>query len=74
MNRRLRVRINIPVLIQHLSRDEKRAVPMDEVTQWLEDAGFIELGDAWMVDEADLGHLDPSEVISVEPVDDTAGD
>jgi hypothetical protein len=72
MNRRLRVRINMPVVIQHLSREEQRAVSTDEVRQWLEDAGFARLNDDWEVDEADLGHLDPSEVISVEPIDDDA--
>jgi hypothetical protein len=72
MNRRLRVRINMPVVIQHLSREEQRAVSTDEVRQWLEDAGFARLNDDWEVDEANLGHLDPSEVISVEPIDDDA--
>lgn len=70
MNRRLRVRINMPAVIQHLSREERRAVSADEVRQWLEDAGFTRHNDDWEVEEANLGHLDPSEVVSVEPIDD----
>ena len=72
MKRRLRVKLNIPELIAHLTREEKRPVREDDVIQWLKDAGFTAAGDAWIVAEADLGHLDPSEVISVEPLPDDA--
>jgi hypothetical protein len=72
MKRRLRVKLNVPVLIAHLTREEQRPVREDEVVRWLRDAGFTASGDAWIVAEADLGHLDPSEVISVEPLDDEA--
>ena len=70
MNRRLRVRLNLPRLTEHLSREEKRALSVEEVNQWLEDAGFVKTNGGWEVDEPNLGHLDPSEVISVEPVPD----
>ncbi len=41
----------------------------DELRQWLTDAGFIrEPDDAWVVNEPDLGHLDPTEVVSIEDV------
>src|SRR5687768_9283239 len=71
MKRRVRVRVNMPALIEHLSREEKREVREGEAVRWLQDVGFAASGDAWVAArESDLGHLDPSEVISVEPVDD----
>jgi hypothetical protein len=39
------------------------------VRQWLADAGFESAGgDEFLVDEANLGHLDPSEVAAIVPV------
>ena len=70
MSRRLRVRLNMPRLIEHLSREEQRAVSVEDVNQWLTDAGFVKTNGGWEVDEPNLGHLDPSEVISVEAVED----
>jgi hypothetical protein len=72
MNRRLRVKLNMPALIAHLTREEQRAVSESDVVRWLKDAGFTASGDVWIVAEADLGHLDPSEVISVEALGDDA--
>jgi hypothetical protein len=67
MANRLRIRLNWPRLLSNLSKEEGRAVTPDEVRQWLVDAGFThDHGDWWLVDEPDLGHLDPSEVTSVE--------
>ena len=37
-----------------------------EVLDWLRDAGFKQQGDEWLIPEADLGQLDPSEVTSSE--------
>lgn len=65
---RLRIRLNWPRLRENLSREEARAVDDEAVRRWLTDAGFTrDPGtNAWLVDEPDLGHLGPSEVISVE--------
>jgi hypothetical protein len=72
MNRRVRVKINMTALVRHLSREEKREVPEDDVVRWLKAAGFTAAGDVWIVAEADLGHLDPSEVVAIEPLDDAS--
>jgi hypothetical protein len=45
-------------------------VSEEEVRQWLRDAGFRPYGDRWIVDERDLGHLDPAEVRSLEDAPD----
>jgi hypothetical protein len=74
MTRRLRVKVNMSALTKHLSREEGRAVPEAEVIQWLTDANFTLAGDAWIVAEPDLGHLDPSEVTWIEPLSDQADD
>ena len=70
MSHRVRVKLDLPVLISHLSREEGRDVPAAEVLQWLEDAGFSRDGDYWFVSEADLGQVDPTEVLEAEPLDD----
>jgi hypothetical protein len=66
MPKRLVVEIDIAVLTAHLSKEEGRPVPEDEVRQWLSDAGFTPDGNRWIVNEADLGQLDPSEVLSLD--------
>jgi hypothetical protein len=53
-----------------MSREEGQPVTADDVNQWLRDAGFVQSNDYWIVAEVELGHLDPSEVISVEPIND----
>ena len=64
---RLRVRLDIPRLTENFSREEKRIMPNAEIAQWLSEAGFVrESEDTWIVNEADLGQLDPSEVLHVE--------
>ncbi|HEY7091389.1 MAG TPA: hypothetical protein VH518_25050 [Tepidisphaeraceae bacterium] len=68
-DRRIRVKINVPVLISHLAREEGKAVTQDQALKWLVDAGFARDGEYWEVREADLGQLDPSEVLDVKPVD-----
>ena len=68
----VRLKVNMPVLIENLSREERGAVRENDVVRWLKDAGFTASGDAWLVAEANLGHLDPSEVISAEPISDDA--
>lgn len=69
MGKQLRIRINWPRLLENMSKQEGRAMTRVEVEQWLTDAGFVhERDDFWLVSEPDLGHLDPSEVISAEDV------
>jgi hypothetical protein len=66
------VHIDMELLRSHLSREEGRNVPKEEVEDWLTNAGFTRIDDRWTVREADLGQLDPSEVTSAEIVDDTS--
>jgi hypothetical protein len=68
MSDRIEVKIDLPALIAHLSREEGRGLSQAEVLQWLEDAGFTRAGEWWAVAEADLGQLDPSEVLDVRRV------
>jgi hypothetical protein len=70
MNNRLRVKLDLPAIAEHLAHEERRAITEQEVLQWLSDAGFTRAGDWWIVAEVDLGHLQPTEVTAVEPVED----
>ena len=69
MSNRVRIKLDLPLLIAHLSREEGRDMAAAEVLQWLQDAGFSPDGDYWTVTEADLGQVEPSEVLEVEPLD-----
>ena len=70
MKQRLRVRLNVSLLITNRSREEGRAVTEEEVAEWLKDAGFTREDDThWTVLEPDLGHLDPSEVLDVKTIE-----
>jgi hypothetical protein len=54
-------------LLQNLTREYGRAVSPREAEQLLIDAGFTpDEPDRWIVDEEDLGHLNPDEVSAVE--------
>ena len=67
----MRVRLNMPALIANRSREEGHAVTEEQVFEWLKDAGFTREDEThWTVFEADMGQLDPSEVMEVEPLDD----
>ena len=67
--RRLRVQLNLPLLIANLSRDEGREMREEEVLQWLSDAGFSRQDHSyWIVAESDLGQVDPSEVLEAQPL------
>ena len=67
MANKLRILINWPRLLTNLSKQEGRAMSREEVRQWLVDAGFThDKDDYWFVNEPDLGHLEPNEVISVD--------
>ena len=58
----------MPLLCDNLSREEGRKVSEEEVAEWLRCAGFTPSAGGWTVREADLGQLDPTEVISAEVV------
>ena len=62
--KRLLVDIDLALLAAHLAEETGEPVSDDHVRQWLHDAGFRPLGERWLVAEADLGQLDPSEVRS----------
>ena len=66
MSRWIRVGLRREVLREHLAR-ENGSNPTDAaIDQWLQEAGFTHRGeDLWVVREADLGHLHPSEVSTV---------
>ena len=69
MKRRLRVRLHMSRLVGSLSREERRAMTEQEVLAWLRDAGFQQQDEKyWIVAEADLGQLDPSEVLECDPL------
>jgi hypothetical protein len=49
-------------LRSNLSKADGRDHTPAEVRKWLREAGFEPAGDAWMVDQENLGQLEPSEV------------
>ena len=61
------VDVDLIAVAAHLSSEDKRQVLVEEVRQWLLDAGFEPHCGRWLVDERDLGQLDPSEVRSITP-------
>ena len=70
---RFRVKLDIPAIARHLSREEGRDIHQDEIHTWLQEAGFIQdpaNSDLWIVSEADLGQVNPSEVLSLDPMTD----
>jgi hypothetical protein len=70
MPKRLIVDVDLPAVAANLSSEERREVSEPEVRQWLLDAGFMPFGDRWVVDEPNLGHLEPAEVRSIEDAPD----
>ena len=77
MPKRVIVDIDLSAVSANLSKEEQRHVSEQEVRQWLRDAGFLPRGDRWIVNELDLGQLDPSEVRSLEDAlhdEDAAGE
>ena len=68
--RRFRVEIDLAKVSEHMSREEGRPVSTDEIRQLLKDARFKPIDvKHWSVAEPDIGILDPSEVISIEPIE-----
>jgi hypothetical protein len=63
MPRRFIVQIHVERVRQALSGADGIAWTADEVVAWLSNAGFSRVDDTtWLVSEADLGQVDPSEV------------
>lgn len=62
-----RVHIDLDAVRTHLSVEDATAYSHRQVRAWLRAAGFVWVDDAWAVPEDDLGHLFPSEVLSIEP-------
>lgn len=74
MDRLFRVKINLALVRTHMSRDDGRDVSETEVRQFLRDSGFVPRGEWWIVKEAALGAVDPSEVTEAEIVDEPLTD
>jgi CheY-like chemotaxis protein len=65
--KRVIVDVDVVAVAANLSEEEGRPFSEEEVHRWLFDAGFTLVHDGrWVVNEADLGQLDPSEVRSLE--------
>lgn len=68
MSRIFRIRIRDELLRAHLERENQEFVSAGELREFLTHAGLTPYGDQWLVREADLGVLDPEEVVSIELV------
>jgi hypothetical protein len=72
--RKLRIRINWQRLKDKMSKEEGRPLDDHHVRQWLLDGGFRPQADGtWLVNEPDLGQLQPEEVESADDVDPAEG-
>jgi len=63
------VTLNLPKIRMQLSTADGVAYSDHDVRKWLQDAGFKPQGEKWIVSDADLGHVDPSEVVDISPLD-----
>ena len=70
MARTVLVNIDIDKLRANLARADQRDVSAEEVLRFLADAGFSKTDRGWLVNEENLGQLDPAEVLSAEFVED----
>ena len=71
MLRRVIVDVDLSAVAAHLSKEDARTVTEREAREWLIDAGFAPAPDGrWIVTEADLGQLDPTEVRSLDDATD----
>jgi hypothetical protein len=72
MARRLRVRLDLPAIATHLSKENEKMISIEEVVRWLQDANFVRQDETyWIVSEPDLGQVNPSEVLEVMPLEET---
>jgi hypothetical protein len=61
------VRLDLEAVRRCLSREDRTTYSLDRVRQWLRDAGFRPMENGWLVRAADLGQVQPSEVLHIEP-------
>ena len=74
MPKRVIVDVDLAAVAANLSSEDRREVGEAEARQFLLDAGFQPHGDRWIVEEPNLGHLEPSEVRSLEDAPDNLPD
>ena len=65
-----RVKVDMERLRSHLDPENPAKGDEKAVRRWLEQSGFEPRGDWWVVREAGLGQLAPSEVAASEPMAD----
>jgi hypothetical protein len=59
------VRLDLEALRRCLSKADRTTYALDNVKQWLRDAGFRPTADGWVVRADDLGQVEPSEVLEI---------
>lgn len=65
---RMLVKIDLHLLRENLSATWRHRPTEQEVLDFLASAGFVRSPDGWLGREEGLMRLDPSEVLSVEPI------
>lgn len=65
-----RVKVDMDRLRAHLAPGNPARADERAVRRWLEQSGFEPRGDWWVVRQAGLGQLAPSEVAAFEPMSD----
>ena len=63
-----RVKVDMNRLRSHLGPERASRVDERALRRWLRQSGFQQRGDWWVVREAGLGQLAPSEVAASEPM------
>ena len=66
---KLIVVLNIQNIRAQLSSADAVAYTDEDIRRWLREAGFEAQGEKWLVSDADLGHVDPSEVLEITTLD-----
>lgn len=66
MSKKLLIRLHLERIRTNLSKEDGREWSGEDVRRWLVEAGFTPTDTGWLVDEPNLGQLDPSEVAAVE--------
>ncbi len=66
MSKKLLIRLHLDRIRANLAKEDGREWSADDVRRWLVEAGFTPTDAGWLVDEPNLGQLDPSEVAAVE--------
>jgi hypothetical protein len=69
MRRWYRVKVDMDRLRSHLAPETRQRVDERSLRRWLRQSGFVQRGDWWVVQEAGLGQLAPSEVAEAQPIE-----